>query len=316
MAKGKRKTTEEFIAAARKVHGDRYQYIQTDYVHSSKKVIITCPVHGDFEQEAGSHIKGRGCPECVYDKKRMDTQSFIRAAIRVHGELYNYHQVVYHSSKKKVIITCPVHGDFEQIPNNHLNGKGCPGCRSGKIGDKKRSNKESFIRSAVQVHGQKYIYDKVIYKSAFKKVIITCPVHGDFEQIPNSHLCGRGCTKCVDTWSGDGVVYVMSSPEGYNKIGIVKAGTEHNRLSQILKSQQTKAPAAITGLSMVCAYSFNDGSFTEARKFEGKAHRHFKLRRKAFADKFDGSSEFFNVTVTEICSYLEQQGGKLVTIKQ
>ena len=34
---------------------------------------------------------------------------------------------------KKVIITCPIHGDFWETPENHLNGVGCPDCDGHKM---------------------------------------------------------------------------------------------------------------------------------------------------------------------------------------
>ena len=55
---------------------------------------------------------------------------------------------------------------------------------------------EEFIKKARKRHGDKYDYSKVKYISAKDKVIITCPKHGDFYKIPNSHLNGRGCPKC------------------------------------------------------------------------------------------------------------------------
>lgn len=307
----KRKTTEEFIAEARKVHGGRYGYGSVIYTTNKGKVTIRCPEHGDFQQRACAHIMGQGCSQCHNIAKWLNTEYFVKRAVAIHGSKYKYGKVIYTGSREKVIITCLKHGDFEQTAGSHLRGVGCTKCKV----DSQRSDTESFVKRAVELHGGKWDYKKTVYRTIRKRVTITCPEHGDFEQTPDNHLQGTGCPKCSDKWSGDGVVYVMSTPEGYNKIGIAKSGTEHNRLQQILKSQQNKSPTAITGLSLVCAYSFNDGSFTEARKFEGKAHRHFKLRRKVFTDKFDGSGEFFNVTITEICSYLEQQGGKLVTVK-
>ena len=60
----KKRTTEEFIELARQVHGDKYDYSKTVYLNKRSKVIITCPIHGDFEQNAHSHLNGRGCPKC------------------------------------------------------------------------------------------------------------------------------------------------------------------------------------------------------------------------------------------------------------
>ena len=60
----KHKTTEWFIQRARQMHGDKYSYLETQYIESRGKVVIICPEHGRFEQEPASHLRGSGCPEC------------------------------------------------------------------------------------------------------------------------------------------------------------------------------------------------------------------------------------------------------------
>ena len=45
----KRKTTEEFIAKAEQIHGAKYTYGKVNYINAKTKVIIICPIHGDFE---------------------------------------------------------------------------------------------------------------------------------------------------------------------------------------------------------------------------------------------------------------------------
>ena len=62
----------------------------------------------------------------------------------------------------------------------------------------KKITTELFIKSAKEVHSDKYIYSKTKYVKSREKVIITCPKHGDFLQTPNSHLNGTGCPKCKD----------------------------------------------------------------------------------------------------------------------
>ena len=57
-------------------------------------------------------------------------------------------------------------------------------------------SKENFIKKAREVHGDKYDYSKVEYVNAMTKVCIICPVHGEFWQIPASHLRGIGCRFC------------------------------------------------------------------------------------------------------------------------
>lgn len=60
----------------------------------------------------------------------------------------------------------------------------------------KKKSAEQFIKEAKEKFGNKYNYDKVVYKGCNTKVIIVCPIHGDFEQTPHSHIDGQGCPKC------------------------------------------------------------------------------------------------------------------------
>lgn len=56
--------------------------------------------------------------------------------------------------------------------------------------------KEEFIKKAKKIHGDKYDYSKIEYKSAKEKVCIICAEHGEFEQIARNHLQGQGCPMC------------------------------------------------------------------------------------------------------------------------
>ena len=125
--------------------------------------------------------------------KRLTTEEFIEKARKIHGDKYDYSKVEYKSATEKVIIICPIHGEFLQAPTNHIRKKnGCPKCQA----DKCRSTKEQFIEKAKSVHGDKYDYSKVNYINSHTNIAITCPIHGDFEQTPKSHLLGCGCKKC------------------------------------------------------------------------------------------------------------------------
>ena len=184
-------TTEIFIDKAMKVHGQKYDYSQVDYVNSKTKVKIICKEHGMFEQTPDKHINGKcGCPSCS-GNVRNNAQSFINKARLVHGNKYDYSQVDYVSNRKNVKIICPLHGVFEQTPTNHLSGKGCCVCANNQL-----STAESFVKKAISVHGQKYDYSKVIYRGNRIPVTIICREHGAFSQKPYSHLSGSGCPEC------------------------------------------------------------------------------------------------------------------------
>lgn len=127
---------------------------------------------------------------------KKTTAQFIKEATILHGTLYDYSKTVYSGALRDVNITCKTHGEFLQKAYVHLRGAGCPKCGQNQANKKNTSTKTEFITKANKIHNNKYNYDKVIYKNAITKVIITCPVHGDFEQAPYHHLRGSGCRKC------------------------------------------------------------------------------------------------------------------------
>lgn len=191
-----KKTTEEFIEQANKIHNGRYSYDKVNYINNKTKITITCKVHGDFEQAPNNHLKGISCNKCSVSKRKNTLEEFIKQSNKVHNGLYKYYKVNYINNNTKVIITCEVHGDFEQSPNNHLSGKGCSKCSRISITNKQRSTLEEFIEQVNKVHNGLYIYSNVDYISTNSKVTITCKIHGDFKQTPNNHLSGKGCAKC------------------------------------------------------------------------------------------------------------------------
>jgi len=58
-------------------------------------------------------LKGYGCRKCSSEYKKSAIEEFIKRAREVHGNKYDYSKVNYVDSKTKVIIICPVHGEFE-----------------------------------------------------------------------------------------------------------------------------------------------------------------------------------------------------------
>lgn len=135
---------------------------------------------------------------------------FIEKAVTVHGNTYDYSSVEYVRSKTKVAITCKIHGIFYQEPSTHLKGRGCPECGRVKISEqaKAKYNTQWFIDKANAIHDYKYSYDKCNYITNNVKVTIECPIHGEFEQQPRSHLKGNGCKQCANAnnnyWSYSG----------------------------------------------------------------------------------------------------------------
>jgi hypothetical protein len=225
---------DKVVADFRSIHGDLYDYSNVIYVNSQTKVRIICPKHGEFEQNIAYHKSGRICPHCTGFK----VDDFTRKAREVHGDKYDYSESIYTESRKPIKIKCSIHGVFITTPNSHISVKrvGCPDCRSKKVADSQRGNAEDFIKRAREVHGDSYTYDEVVYVNARLKVKIKCPIHGVFEQPPDTHINSRsGCNACAITGFNPekpAILYrlFVESPEGkFEKIGITNTMTVFGR---------------------------------------------------------------------------------------
>lgn len=191
---GKKVTTEDFVSKAKEIHGDKYDYSKVQYINSSTKVEIICPKHGSFWQTPNSHLSGQGCPECN-GGIRLTKEKFIEKANKLHNFKYDYSKVMYVNSTTKVCIICPEHGEFWQLPSNHIHSshpRGCPKCKGGV-----KIDTEEFIKRAKEIHGNAYSYELVNYVNTITPVTIICNTCGkEFQQTPQVHMRGSGCMHC------------------------------------------------------------------------------------------------------------------------
>jgi hypothetical protein len=122
------------------------------------------------------------------------TEKFISKSIKKFKDKFQYTAVDYVSPKLKIKLICPKHGIFEITPANHLSSTagGCVQCQR----DNAKVGTDKFIERSTKIHNGKYDYSLVDYKRSDTKVKIICPIHGIFEQLPQSHLKGNGCHQC------------------------------------------------------------------------------------------------------------------------
>lgn len=72
-ADSKRLTTEQWVAAARAVHGDKYSYGKSHYVGDKQPITVTCSVHGDFVTRTDGHVRDQnGCPRCAHHLSKAE----------------------------------------------------------------------------------------------------------------------------------------------------------------------------------------------------------------------------------------------------
>jgi hypothetical protein len=189
-----RVTTKEFIDRANIIHNYKYDYSQSVYFNKQTSLKIICPYHGIFDKTPMSHIfKKAGCPKC---KGRVtNLYEFVEKSKIIHGDKYDYSLSVYNGNKSIIDIVCKDHGSFRQIVNYHLSGCGCPQC-GGTI----QLTLNEFVGRSKKIHGDRYLYDKVVYLNNQTKVEIFCKRHNlYFLQSPDSHFRGSGCPSCNES---------------------------------------------------------------------------------------------------------------------
>lgn len=186
-------TTEEFVNFLKeKYPNTNLNLDKLVYVNRKTPVTVTCPEHGDFQILPLTLEVNLECPKCQKLRLRSlyarTTEQFIEKAKEIHGERYNYSQVVYVNKNTNVKIICPEHGEFWQTPDNHLQGKGCAKCCT---------------------HGKKYAVDylpdiEILHPELKPKldennqnqIILTCPIHGEYSKLAKNVLRKFECPEC------------------------------------------------------------------------------------------------------------------------
>ncbi|MBG8553083.1 GIY-YIG nuclease family protein, partial [Hymenobacter guriensis] len=291
--------TKQFIAKARAVHGEKYDYSQAVYQNSAGKVKIICPEHGLFEQTARSHYEGRGCRVCGKAKYSLSrthpVDRFIAKARVVHGEKFDYSQAVYGNTYSRIKIICPEHGLFEQVVASHLAGLGCNAC-SGRA----KLDTKQFIAKARAVHGEKYDYSQAVYQNSAGKVKIICPEHGLFAQTANSHMQGVGCPACFTAgWSRSQfirccsrrsaslyILHCKGGGEDFFKVGITSHSVAHR--------YKGKGSIPYEYIVLMLYKSANAG---EVWDLEKRLHREYKQFKYEPRIKFAGFTECFSSVI-------------------
>lgn len=121
------------IEAANRKHSSIYKYKNINYENLDSILLVNCNLHGDFNISARSHLQGVGCKVCgrisTLKSREVTTESFIEKAKLQHSDKYDYRFVKYIKAKANIKIICNrCENVFEQTPDCHLSGQGCPRC--------------------------------------------------------------------------------------------------------------------------------------------------------------------------------------------
>ena len=205
----RKKLEDKFIRRAKEINGDKNDYSQVHYVGDKTNVKIICNIHGQFFQTPSKHIYRRDdCPKCGIIKngnsQRKTTEQFIKESKAIFkdengDDLLGYDKCIYTGSKNDVELYCKKHKEyFKIVPMAHTgkHKQSCPKCSLESQGKIEVYDTNSFIERAQKVHVDEngeplYTYKDAIYTYSKNKLKITCRLHGNFLQSPDSHVTGK-----------------------------------------------------------------------------------------------------------------------------
>lgn len=209
-----------FVEKAKKTHGDKYEYVEDSYVDYKTKMSIICPIHGVFHQMPVKHVFGEGCRQCSYEKRGSNcaktTNAFVDEVKAIHGDKYDYSNVVYKNNKTTVTLICPTHGTFDIYPQSLLRGCGCKKCGDEKSKEKNKDSIERFLQK-VKEKGldKKFDFSKSIYTRSKSPIEVTCKKCGKiYRPLPNNLLMNNTHCSCespnISSWEKEVGEYVKS----------------------------------------------------------------------------------------------------------
>ena len=230
--------------------------------------------------------------------KKLTQEEFIRRSeIANAGKGYKYRKSEYIDSKTKLIVECPVHGDFLALPKDHMKGHGCHECAKIQRAVTRRSSKEWILNKSFNTHGERYCYKKVEYINNNTNVEIVCTVHGSFWQTPSNHYQGAGCPECGKSGfnrNKPASLYILRCGN-MTKVGITNSPV-NKRVKQLSGSSKHE-------YIIYHSQYFENGE--NALNLETTTLQYLKGLYKQPEEKFQGSTEcFFDVDIEELMKFV------------
>lgn len=228
----RRLTTKEFIAKAKEVHGDKYDYSLVDYKSAVIPVTIICPLHGPFQQKPVKHLSGgHGCQECGGSRK-LTTEEFITKAKTIHNDKYDYSLVEYKNAETPVKIICPEHGMFEQRPQDHVhNRSGCPECYNLKRWQNRSLSHEEQVALITKKNPSVEVLEEIVDDR--KKIQCRCKICSHVWSVaPYTLKQGHGCPECGGSKRKDTLRFISDAKAvhgykyDYSKVEYVNSDTD------------------------------------------------------------------------------------------
>ena len=296
MTIGYSKTTDEYRKELSKLFQNlklKSQYFGT------KGTIIVEDKYGECITRP--YVLARGNPPSIKSAINR-TNYYINRAKEVHGDKYDYSDLLYENASKKVKIICKKHGQFFQLPNAHLCGQGCFYCQQDHNGDSRRKSTSQFIFESKIKFKNKLNYSKCVYKNNKTKVELSCNDCGKtFFVRPSDHLDSfYGCTNCAKSYNNGWTRsdYISAARGRVCKIYVVKCseddGTVFFKIGMTMTSVRkrlSRGTAMPYDFRTIKIYEGCAGFIFDTERLVHNMHKEYRYLPKKY---FAGETECFS----------------------
>ncbi len=223
---------EEFVKRSKIVHGDIYNYDNTNYINNRTLVEIIDPVYGIFKVLPHLHYKGQGHPMRTSSHISRISLSWLLSLPNATDFIIPYQEptIILNGKKRKVDAYDPITNTCYEFEGSYYHGWNGKAITNRKSYDKTLEKNQDiisagynlvvmwehewlklvtredwdripvnfdltkiFVEKARQIHGNRFDYSKTIYThNAVTVTIIDRESMREFQQSPNSHLSGHG----------------------------------------------------------------------------------------------------------------------------
>lgn len=179
------------------IHNGKYSY-HDDFANTRSRITITCPIHGNFTQEAKKHLQGHGCPQCGKELarglKKGKYEGFLDSFREKFNDKFSIPKIEdeYENSRSDLTVICNRCGFTRNLCANYLLSNKC-GCDCQECGYKIDYN-TILAYNKTQYRIKKF---DGLKDSRVDKITMICDKHGEYEANVKSIIVGNGkCKKC------------------------------------------------------------------------------------------------------------------------
>ena len=207
-------SVENVIRLLAKLSDGRVSIVGSTFSSINRPASFKCAVHGTYRRLVNTALHSKHpCLKCANESRLSGITDLEAVLVKVHERFGLAYRVEVKPAGQlrstRIVLTCSEHGPFELRYASLSKSPGCPAC-ARKLSQENRTEglrrrnaqtlnarAQKWLERSVLAHEGKYDYAKVVYVDAKTPVLIVCPIHGEFTQVPDTHLTA-GCRDCAD----------------------------------------------------------------------------------------------------------------------